>query len=300
MQTGISPYRITLTVLLVFASALAGLGQTKLQVITKTIEKSFTASPFSNLKIEGEKSTINVNTWNKNEVKVVLKLISKSPDKDIAERELAFQRYILEKRKETIYMKNYLATPKSVEKLSSIQVSIYDITIPKGCKIEIINQYGDVQVADLFGILTMEVKYGKIKLENLNAAIKIQSYFGDLLARNIDGQMEVIANHTRISLDEIAGDIKLNSTLGDVFVGDMGEVKSLEISASKADITLGNPDYRQFKFSLQSKYGDIMVPAQYEKYFKVNSRDNKSFIYQPLEKRSAVSLKTSFGNIIAK
>ena len=60
MQTGISPYRITLTVLLVFASALAGLGQTKLQVITKTIEKSFTASPFSNLKIEGEKSTINV------------------------------------------------------------------------------------------------------------------------------------------------------------------------------------------------------------------------------------------------
>ena len=136
---------------------------------------------------------------------MVLKLISKSPDKDIAERELAFQRYILEKRKETIYMKNYLATPKSVEKLSSIQVSIYDITIPKGCKIEIINQYGDVQVADLFGILTMEVKYGKIKLENLNAAIKIQSYFGDLLARNIDGQMEVIANHTRISLDEIAG-----------------------------------------------------------------------------------------------
>ena len=300
MQTEILTYKIILTAALVSASIIGTMGQTRLQVITKTIEKSFTASSSTNVKIEGEKSTIKINTWNKNEVKVVLKLISKSPGKEKAEKELAYQRYILEKRKETIYMKNYLAMPKSVSKLSSIQVASYEVTIPRGCKIALSNQYGDVDISDLFGVITLEVKYGKIKLENLNAAIQIQSYFGDLIVRNIDGQMDIIANHTKINLDDIAGDIKLRSTLGDVFVGNIDDIKSLEIVASKADITLDNPDYQQFKFSLESKFGDILVPVKYEKYFKVSSRDNKSFIYAPLTNGNPISLRTSFGNIIAK
>ena len=300
MQKGILTYRIILTAALMSASIIATMGQTRLQVITKTIEKRFTASASTSIKIEGEKSSIKINTWSKNEVKVLLKLISKSPDKEEAENELAYQRYILEKRKETIYMKNYLAMPKNVTKLSSIQVASYEITIPRGCKIELFNQYGDVDIADLFGVLTLEVKYGKIKLENLNAAIQIQSYFGDLIMRNVDGQVDIIANHTKINLDELSGDIKLSSTLGDVFVGHMDDIKSLEIVASKADITLDNPNYQQFKISLESKFGDILVPLKYEKYFKTSNRDNKSFIYEPLAKENSISLRTSFGNIIAK
>ena len=300
MQTGILTYKIILTAALMSASNIATMGQTTLQVITKTIEKSFTVSSSTNLKIEGEKSTIKINTWSKNEVNVVLKLISKSPERETAEKELAYQRYILEKKKETIYMKNYLAMPKSVPKLSSIQVASYEVTIPRRCKIALFNQYGDVDISNLFGVLTLEVKYGKIKLENLNAAVQVQSYFGDLIVRNVDGQVDIIANHTKINLDAIAGDVKLRSTLGDVFVGNIDDIKSLEIVASKADITLENPDYQQFKFSLRSEFGDVLVPMKYEKYFKVKNRGNKSFIYQPLEKESSISLRTSFGNIIAK
>ena len=290
-----------LIAVLMLAPVIGAMGQTKLQVITKTIEKSFAASSSTNLKIEGEKSSIKINTWNKNEIRVALKLISKGTDKEKAEQELAYQRYILEKRKETIYMKNYLVLPKSVSKLGSIQIASYDVTIPRGCKMELSNQYGDVDISNLFGVISLEVKYGKIKLENLNAAIQIQSYFGDLIVRNIDGQMDVNANHTKINLDDVAGDVKLRSTLGDVFVGGVDGIKSLEIIASKADITLDNPDYQQFNFSLESKFGDVLVPAQYEKYFKSSSdRNDKSFAYEPLVKGNTISLRTSFGNIIAK
>lgn len=285
---------------LMSASAMGATGQTRLQVITKTVEKSFVASSSTNLKIEGEKSTITINTWNKNEIKVVLKLISKGPDREKAEKELDYQRYILEKRKETIYMKNYLAMPKSVSKLGSIQVASYDVTIPRGCKMELSNQYGDVNISNLFGVINMEVKYGKIKLENLNAAIQVQSYFGDLIVRNIDGQIDINANHTKINLDDVAGDVKLRSTLGDVFVGRVDGIKSLEIIASKADITLDNPDYQQFNFSLESKFGDVLVPVKYEKYFKSSDQNNKSFVYEPSVKGNTISLRTSFGNIIAK
>ena len=157
-----------------------------------------------------------------------------------------------------------------------------------------------MNISNLFGVVDLKVKYGKIRLENLNAAIQVQSYFGDLIVRNIDGRMDVTANHTKINLDDIAGYIKLRSTLGDVFVGNVNDLQSLEITASKADITLENPDYQQFNFSLESKFGDVLVPLEYEKYFKSQKHDNKSFLYEPAAKGSLISLRTSFGNIVAK
>ena len=300
MKTRALTYRILLLVAFISALSFHTMGQIKLQVITKTIEKSFVASSSTNLRIEGEKSTIRISTWDKNEVKVVLKLISKSPDKEKAEKELTYQRYILEKRKETVYLKNYLTLPKNISKLSSVQVASYEVIVPRGCKMELFNQYGDVDISNLFGVIDLDIKYGKIKLENLNAAIQIKSYFGDLIVRNFDGRLDVNANHTKVNLDDVAGDIKLRSTLGDVFVGNVNGINSLEIVASKADITLENPDYQQFSFSLESKFGDVLVPLKYEKYFKSNSRDNKSFKYEPLAKGNPISLSTSFGNIIAK
>ena len=53
MQTEILTYKIILTAALVSASIIGTMGQTRLQVITKTIEKSFTASSYNNVKIEG-------------------------------------------------------------------------------------------------------------------------------------------------------------------------------------------------------------------------------------------------------
>lgn len=300
MQTGILTYKILLVAVFIAISVHHTMGQTKLHVITKTVEKSFTASSSTNLRIEGQKASVKVDTWNKNEVKVVLKLISKSPEKEKAEKELAYQRYILEKRRETIYLKNYLTLPNTVSKLGSIQVASYEVTVPRGCKMEVFNQYGDVNISDLFGVINLEVKYGKIRLENLNAAIQVQSYFGDLIMRNIDGQMDVTANHTKINLEDIAGDVRLKSTLGDVFIGNIEDVKTLEITASKADITLENPDYQQFNFSMVSKFGDVLVPPKYEKYFKPKEGDNKSFVYKPVAKGNLISLRTSFGNIVAK
>ncbi|MDN5212414.1 DUF4097 family beta strand repeat-containing protein [Fulvivirgaceae bacterium BMA12] len=293
-------YRIILTTVIVQGLLISALGQTKLQVLTKIVEKSFVASSSTSLQVDGQKSDIRVNTWNRNEVRVVLKLISKSPSKSVAEKELDYQRYILEKKKEIIHLKNYLVIPQGVSKLQSIQVASYEITVPRGCKMTLTNQYGDVEVYNLSGVVNMNVKYGKIRLENLNAAIQIHSYFGDLIVRNVDGHLKVNANHTKINLDDIAGDVKLNSTLGDVYIGTAKDIKSLDIIASKADITLENPDYQQFNFSLKSKFGDVLVPDQYQQYFRSHTRDNKSFVYEPLSKGSSISLITSFGNIIAK
>ncbi|MDN5201464.1 DUF4097 family beta strand repeat-containing protein [Fulvivirgaceae bacterium BMA10] len=276
------------------------IAQTKLQVLTKKIEKTIPIDGQEVLRVEGDKSSIFIDTWAKNEVQVVLKLISKAPDKGIAEKELTFQRYIMEKRKGVIHLKNYLVVPHGTEKLGSIQISEYHIMVPKGCKLEIINQYGDVKVSNVFGVVDIDVKYGKIDLKNINAAVSLKSYFGDLIARNFDGQLSGTTNHTKINLDDVSGEVQLSATLGDVFIGSIGDLRSFKIEASKADITLENPDFERFNFNLDLQYGEILVPSIYKEHFKKLKNDSRTFVYNGPSNAATISLSTSFGNIVAK
>ncbi len=292
-------YRLLLVVLMV-QTAFSGMGQETLQVLTKTVEKDFQGIENEVINIEGYKSTINVATWSKNEIKVVLKLISKSPDRKTAKTELGFQRYILEKRRGTIHIKNYLALPSGVTKLNSIQVSSYHITVPKGCKLQIKNEYGDVNLKQLYGFVKVNTKYGKVQLDDINAAVDINTYFGDLQLNNVDGIVKLNANHTNVDMEDIGGQVRLQLTLGDLFVGKINNHTDLTVTASKADITIEQPDYDLFNFEMDTSYGDILVPDELRKYFKSDTQKRKSFIYESTKQGSPIKLKTTFGNIVAK
>ncbi len=299
MQKIKTKHFIFLVVILVQTMHQAKAQQT-LQVLTKTVEKQFDDVGTTLINIEGYKSTVNVETWSKNEVKVVLKLISKSPDKAMAKSELSYQRYILEKRRGTIYLKNYLALPSGVTKLNSIQISSYQITVPKGCKLQIKNEYGDVNLKQLYGTLKVDAKYGKVQMDGINAAIDVSTYFGDLQLNNVDGIIKLTANHTNVAMEDIGGQIKLQLTLGDLFVGRINNRTDLSVTASKSDITIENPDYELFNFEMDTSYGDILVPDGLRKYFRSDTQKRKSFIYESTKNGSPIKLKTTFGNIVAK
>ena len=61
--------------------------QKQIHIITKTIKKEFKASD-KTLIIIGEKSTITINSWDKDFYQIEIKLISKNPNKSLAEKDL--------------------------------------------------------------------------------------------------------------------------------------------------------------------------------------------------------------------
>ncbi|MFT5617952.1 MAG: hypothetical protein ACI85I_001178 [Arenicella sp.] len=272
----------------------------KLQVVTKTIEKEFLWEDGEIVIIEGEKANFKVQNWSGSTVKVILKQIAKSPNRAIAEKELVYQKFILEKRKTGIRIKNYFVIPKNVSKTESILKSEYEIWLPKECPMELINSYGNISLESITGKLSVDNKYGNIIVNKLQADLSIKSYFGDLTMREFTGTLSGVCNHTLINLEKVSGKISLKTTLGDVFINDVSSLAKLEIDASKADVTLQNIDWKNADIKLYSKYGDTIVPNSQEKYFTKYSEVERKFEKPNKSAKQRIEINTSFGKIVAE
>src|SRR4051812_46848850 len=93
--------------LLIISLPEISMGQNSIQVVTKTIEKSLPYVKGNTLSIKGEKATIEIKGWNENYIKVKLKLISKHPDRNIAQSELKYLKYSITQENNISKISNY-------------------------------------------------------------------------------------------------------------------------------------------------------------------------------------------------
>ncbi|MCB0642010.1 MAG: hypothetical protein KDC44_10240, partial [Phaeodactylibacter sp.] len=74
------PKYYSLTGLLLGLAVLSFAQPTTFKVITEVVEKEFKYQPGFEVNIEGQNAEIVVETWDHDEVKVIIELISKHPD----------------------------------------------------------------------------------------------------------------------------------------------------------------------------------------------------------------------------
>lgn len=284
--------------LLLLGIFLAGrlMAQGKVQVITKTVEKNFSYKEGESIQLEGEKSKIKVVGWQGKEVKVKLKLISKALTRQVAEQELAYQRYILEKRKGVLYLKNYFALPKGKAQLNAILLAEYEVWVPAEVSFQITNSYGHVHVANISGHTSIDSKYGNITLENTKGHGIYKSYFGDFTATNIAGQITCSFAHTKTSIEGITGSASFKNTLGDISISGLTNLSSLTVDAAKSDIQLFINQLNLYQYQMESHFGEVTLPAHF-KSNTVNYSPEVSRWQYGAKGLPLIKVSTSFGKI---
>ena len=270
-------------------------GQVQVDVITKTIEQTYDYYPGDAILIKGEKATITVNSWTDNEVKVNLKLVAKARDTETAERELEFQRYIMEKKKGVISLANYYAIP-SGSKLNSILIAEYELFVPVNARITMDNNYGNISMQGTTGRYVINNKFGKIVLDDVGGIGDVECYFGDFIATELSGQTTVRLNKSKTLIIGISGTLDLETNLGDVTISDPESIRSLEVKAAKSDVNfeLSN-DWVNYGFDLQSEFGKVMFSSEY----KLIAKEKANVSYYKLKKPGQPEIKcsTNFGSI---
>ena len=92
---------------------------TNLHVITKRLEKTFKYRETYEVNIEGEKADVSIETWNKDEIGLTVEFIAKHPDKTTAEADIEAIKYIAERVRNKIYVRNYISVPEGAPKPAS-------------------------------------------------------------------------------------------------------------------------------------------------------------------------------------
>ncbi|GAB4249648.1 MAG: hypothetical protein Tsb0034_29010 [Ekhidna sp.] len=266
------------------------LAQTQVEVITKTVKDQFVYQPGYGVEIEGKSAMISIQAWDKNEVGVEMKLISKGLTRAIAEKELKYQRYVIDEINETYVIRNYLLLPNGLEKLSTIQETEIRLFLPRQVAVSVKNSFGNTSAKGLTGKLEIESEYGDLSLQDLSGTLRIESTFGDLKIKNFTGSLTADLEHTATEIAEYAGNAYIKTNLGDMRWSKIRELTRLRINAEKSDISLDflAPDPEAYYWSLRSKYGEIIFPGGTEEKNKITFGDDQN---------PPISITTDFGKI---
>lgn len=270
------------------------IAQNKVQVVTRTIQKSFDYSIGDVINIQGEKADIKVMGWSQNEVEVTIKLISKALSIEVATRELDQAKYVSEKRKQELNLKNYFVRHKDKESFEAVLSASFEVKIPYEMMLNIVSRYGLVNLSYLKGKVNVETKYCKLNLSELNVSGGFNAYFGDLNLNNITGRSTFDLQHVRTILNGTIEDITINSNLGDILIDKPTIIKSLKIAGTKSDITIRGINKKDYLYDLMTEFGNIYLSENTETDSQLKSWKFGNYD-QP-----QIYVKTKFGDIKLK
>ena len=234
--------------------------QTKVEVITKTITDELVYKPGYSLKVEGQAADITIRSWDQKRINVTMKLIAKGLTKEIAEKELAYHKYVIDELNEQYVIRNYMLLPSSIEKLSTIQEAVIELMIPRSMNIEVLNSLGKIDLANIRGDFTIDNQYGDVVLTNCVGEVAINNTFGELKLTSIVGVLNADLAHTSTDVSGFSGKGFLKTNLGDVVWRTPGQIDRLRIELEKSDLLLTGASFEDYYWQLKTKYGEILTP----------------------------------------
>ncbi|MEL6560288.1 MAG: DUF4097 family beta strand repeat-containing protein [Bacteroidota bacterium] len=283
-----------LTMLLYLGVIVIASAQTKVEVLTKTVEKNFGYIPGNTIKVIGESARINVTGWDRSEVKVVIKLISKGLTKKEAEVELEFQKFLIKTFDEEHVIKNFLLIPNELKELKTIQETEIQVFVPFQAMLYVENQYGETSMNNLEQKFKVKSEYGYIELSQVDGDFELESNFGDLLIGNASGEMKLTLHLTKTTVDNFNGKANIKSNLGDVSIKRLTTSSSVKVNSTKSDVRLEIDSIDDYSWFVKSKYGALKAPSLFLKYNEAKSGVKLEYGSAAKPK---VTVTTDFGEI---
>lgn len=286
--------------LLPLMCVLAVRAQTPLQVVTKTIEQTLPYVPGYEVNIEGEKAEIIVETWQNNSVRVILELVSKHPDRKIAERDINAMKYSIDQHGKMIYFRNYISPDIGQPKTESQIKAIYTVHLPEDCPVYLKNHFGNATISNLNNLLRLQSEFGKIYLEDMSGDLFIQTRFGDVFGERICGNLQIDARRSDVTLREVSGACDIKSSYGIIKLFSDDSLLKLNIDAEKSDVYFFDPHPTVYGYTLTAHYGSITVPTDLKMNYLENTSAMKRATFTPAREKALISVKISFGDIVIR
>lgn len=282
-----------------FAGSLTA--QSTLQVVTKRIEKTFTYKKGYELNIEGEKAKVEVNTWNREEIQIIMELTAKHPDKKVAENDLEAMKYLADRIRNKIYLRNYVSLAEGAPKPQSELSARYVITLPEECQVYLKNYFGIAQINDLSGGLRVRSEYSRVGLSNVRGQVDLVTRFGDLIGEKLNGTVNIDSRRADLTLRDIQGHYNIRAAYGTLNLFLTSGLAELDIQGDKTDIFLNGDNLQQYGFALTARNGNILMPDEMPFQYLNNAADLKKIQFKPKQEYYAnITISITLGNISIK
>jgi len=234
----------------------------------KIVEKVYSVGNGTSLEIENKFGYVEVNNWDKSEIKITVEIISNSKNEKRAQEHLERINIDFSEGNSSITCSTNFDNIKS-KNGEGFEVN-YTIYMPAINPLSITNKFGDVRMDDRFGNLNLNVGYGSIKAGNVNGNSSIKVSFGKAELDVIkDGKIEV--KYSNMQLEE-ADNIEVVQSFSDI---ELGKIKVLKLESKYGDVEIDEVDdinaSVQFSgFGIGALNKSLIATTSYVGNFKLN------------------------------
>ena len=197
---------------------------------------------------------IDVESWDKAEVKIEAKKLSKASTLERAKENAAKVKIEVKEEGNTLRIETKYPEPS----IRSLNVSIdYHLLIPDKAAVKIKSVSGDVTLQQIGGTTEVDVVSGDIEVMKADKGVDCKSVSGDLELRSINGDAFLKTVSGDISLGKINGSIEAESVSGDIELIDVSGAKVVKGNALSGSITYQGDINPAGRYELKSHSGEI-------------------------------------------
>ena len=215
-QSRFTRYFIGLVSMLLASNALAK---------NETIDKTFNVSSGGTLTINSDQGSMEVESWNKQEVKIQVKKKARNQERLDAFK-LSFDQ-----------SGNDISVEGDGEWNSKVSVE-YIITVPSSFNLDLKTGGGSLKVGDLSGIIKLRTSGGSIKVGNVDeGSVDANTSGGSIKVGNVNGHLTVDTSGGSIDLGNVTGVSSINTSGGSIKLKSGGD--NVKADTSGGSIKIG-------------------------------------------------------------
>ena len=249
--------------ILSFSAAFAGNGD-QLVEKTKTYSKSYSISGSDKITLDNQFGEMKINTWDKNEIRVDVRIEARGSTEEIAQRILD-NIYIEDSKSASgvsflTKMKNQNMkwnNDKNKEYKEMGMKIDYTVNLPSGNPLSATNQFGPMSLPDYRGQVMLISKFGSLTAGKLNDVKEVNVEFGEAKIESVNGG-KLTVKFSKGEINNVNGNVIARFEFCDKLkIGLDNNTKDLDIKSSYSTLYLDAASNLSSNISIKTSFGEF-------------------------------------------
>lgn len=269
----------------------------------KEYNKTYTVSSSEKLDIQNSFGSVEVHTWNKNEIKVDVN-IEVTANTDAYAQKIADRINVSDSRSsnEISFKTTIKDINNSKDEKSTMEVN-YTISMPSSNPLHIKNEFGSTTIPDYQGEVDLTSKFGALTTGVLNHVKNIDVEFGKGIFQSISNG-SVTVKYSKAEFSRLVGNIKMNLEFCGITKINMdNSLSDLDIRASYSSVNLRPQGDLPATYTFLTSFGSLKNNTNIKFDNDNNNEDNGPKFDHKYNGRSGngninIRVNSNFGKII--
>jgi hypothetical protein len=274
----------------------------------KTYTKSYNISGNDRITLENKFGEVKINTWDRNEVKVDVTVITTSSTEERAQQLLDLVTIQDGKNGDGVFFRTVRKNdPKKSgnknEYKNDDSKTNYQVYLPAGNPLKVSNQFGATIIPDINGLVEVDSRFGSLTAGKLSNVKQLSVEFGTATIESIKGS-DLEIKFSRAIINNVEGNIKARfEHCSGVKLGLENAVKGLSISNSFTNLFLDVDKSLSADFNIQTNFGNFSNSTAF-KIPEINADNKKpgkinhSYSGKAGSGGADIRISSEFGNVV--